>query len=196
MKYDLSKKINRFAKRTLAAFSETLFSLLERKSFEEITVNELCEVCNYPRATFYNYFDDIYDLLDYCWSNMASQIHIEDYHDIKPEKRTEVLFEKLYTYLDGEKSKIDKIMKHNEIDGVLSESLRRFMGIKIKMIIQNCPHYGGYPIPFEMIVVHYSNTLQLILEYCFFQEERISKKEAERCIVHLLGSLERNGEEP
>lgn len=194
MKYDLSKKTNRFAKRTLAAFSETLFSLLEKKKFEEITVNELCHVCNYPRATFYNYFDDIYDLLDYCWSSMMSEIHIEDYQDIKYEKRTEALFERLYTYLEGKKNKIDKIMKYNEIDGMLSESLRRFMGIKIKMIIENCPRYEDYPIPFEMIVEHYSNTLQLILECCFFRKEKISKVEAERCIAYLLGTLEKDGE--
>ena len=52
MKYDLSKKTNRFAERTLKDFSETLFSLLEKKKFEDITVNELCSVCNYPRIIF------------------------------------------------------------------------------------------------------------------------------------------------
>ena len=59
MKYDLTKKTNRFAERTLKDFSETLFSLVEKKKFEDITVNELCNACNYPRATFYNYFQDI-----------------------------------------------------------------------------------------------------------------------------------------
>ena len=67
MKYDITKRATKGAQRTLEAFSGTMFELLSRKSFEEITVNELCQQSNYPRATFYNYFDDKYDLLNYCW---------------------------------------------------------------------------------------------------------------------------------
>ena len=37
MKYDLNKKTNRFAERTLAAFSESLMQLLETKALESIT---------------------------------------------------------------------------------------------------------------------------------------------------------------
>ncbi|ETJ34337.1 hypothetical protein Q604_UNBC11238G0001, partial [human gut metagenome] len=38
------------------------------------TINELCEKANYPRATFYNYFDDINDLLNYCWPRIARAV--------------------------------------------------------------------------------------------------------------------------
>lgn len=48
--------------------------LLSEKSFEEITVGQLCEAAQYPRATFYNYFDDKYDLLGYCWQTLAAQV--------------------------------------------------------------------------------------------------------------------------
>ena len=57
MKYDLTKPLTRGAKRTLDAFRREMFSLLSEKPFEEITVGELCENAQYPRATFYNYFD-------------------------------------------------------------------------------------------------------------------------------------------
>ena len=67
MKYDIRQKPSKFAERVLADFSSTLFSLLQGKTLKSITVNELCEQARYPRATFYNYFDDIYDLLSYAW---------------------------------------------------------------------------------------------------------------------------------
>ena len=51
-----------------------MFMLLSEKSFEEITVRQLCEAAQYPRATFYNYFDDKYDLLGYCWQTLAEQV--------------------------------------------------------------------------------------------------------------------------
>ena len=49
-------------------FSEKMLMLLADMSLEEISVQKMCDICNYPRSTFYNYFDDIYDLMDYCWT--------------------------------------------------------------------------------------------------------------------------------
>ena len=67
IKLDLNRKLSRGANRTLKIFSDTLFKLLTEKAFENITVNEICEKASIPRATFYNYFDDKYDLMSYCW---------------------------------------------------------------------------------------------------------------------------------
>ena len=66
MKVDLSGKTGRLARQTLADFSEKMLMLLADMSLEEISVQKMCDICNYPRSTFYNYFDDIYDLMDYC----------------------------------------------------------------------------------------------------------------------------------
>lgn len=193
MKYDLSKKTNRFAKRTLKDFSETLFYLLEKKKFEDITVNELCNACNYPRATFYNYFQDIYDLLYYCWENMSIKINIEDYKSIEPDERTQVLFERLYEFFEEEKDIVNRIMIHNEINGAMAESLKRFMLLKIREIVSSCRCVENHNMPLEMITMHYSNTLQMVLEFCFLRKNPISKEEARISIDYLLGSLERKG---
>lgn len=191
MKYDFTNKTNRFAERTLTDFSETLFNLLENKAFEDITVNELCKVCNYPRATFYNYFDDIFDLLNWCWHSIGREIQIEDYKELKPDERTQIFFERIYSYLNKERTQINLIIKHNNLDGRLIESLRKYMFVQTKTIMQNCPEQNKYPVPFEMITEHYSNTLQLVIEWCFFRKETFTKKQAEQSINYLLGSIER-----
>ena len=72
MKYDLTKKLTIGASRTLYSLQQSLLSLLSEKSFEEIAVGELCEKAMLPRATFYNYFDDKYDLLEYCMMRSAT----------------------------------------------------------------------------------------------------------------------------
>lgn len=100
MKYNLENKKNKFAERTLKIFSETLFELLEKNSFEKITVNEICEISNYPRATFYNYFEDINDLLNYCFESMSKEIKINDYVEMKEEKRIYIIFDRLYNYME------------------------------------------------------------------------------------------------
>ncbi|WP_099469232.1 TetR/AcrR family transcriptional regulator [Konateibacter massiliensis] len=132
MKYNLNGKPNRFAQRTLSDFSNALFTLLSKKSFEEITVNELCEISNYPRATFYNYFEDIFDLLNYCWLSLTKEI---------------------YT------------------------------------IMENCPCTSKYPIPYELVAEHYSNTILLLIEWCFLKNKCSSKEEAIEHLKYLLNGI-------
>lgn len=45
-------------KKTKKALTETFFKLLNEKPFEEITVNELCELADVRRATFYKHYTD------------------------------------------------------------------------------------------------------------------------------------------
>ena len=119
MKYDHTKKTNRFAARTLKDFSTTMFSLLKDKPFESITVLQICQIANYPRATFYNYFEDKYDLLEYCWSLIKDQIRLEEALDICHPHETFELFGRLYDCFKEHKKLLTKIMAHNPVEGEL-----------------------------------------------------------------------------
>jgi AcrR family transcriptional regulator len=55
---------DRRVKRTKKLLRDSLFSLLQKKSINEITVTELTEVADINRATFYFYYTDIFDMLD------------------------------------------------------------------------------------------------------------------------------------
>ena len=74
MKYDLTKKLTIGASRTLYSLQQAMLFMLSKKSFEEIAVGELCEKAMLPRATFYNYFDDKYDLLEYCFMTVRDRL--------------------------------------------------------------------------------------------------------------------------
>lgn len=189
MKYDLNKKTNRFAERTLAAFSESLMQLLEKKALESITVGELCEHCNYPRATFYNYFDDIYDLLNYVWYCMEKDIVISDYPDIKPEERIYVIFSRVYDYFDTWRERLDKIMKQNLADGAFVLSCGRYVRKRITEIMKSTGCDTAHDIPFDMVAEHYGNSLQLVLEWSFLRSDSMSRDEALKCLRVLLSGL-------
>lgn len=186
MKYDLNNKTNRFAQRTLVAFSSALMEILETKAFEKVTVNEICEACNYPRATFYNYFDDSYDLLNYCWLAMMQEIKIEDYPDMKPDERLYIIFDRIYDYFDSYRERLLKIMKFNPLDGALVASCNLFIKQQTSLIMMNCPCTEQHPIPYQLLAEHYSNTLQLIIEWSFLRKKIASKDEAEKCLRYLL----------
>lgn len=189
MKYDLNGRPNRFAQRTLAAFSGALMRLLETKPFEKITVNEICEACNYPRATFYNYFDDSYDLLNYCWFSLMGEINAADYSGIAPEERIYTVFERTYDYLDAHRAELLRICEANPLDGAFFASCGLFMRQQAAKIMSECPCTQRYPLPYKLVAEHYSNTLQLVIEWSFLRKNSVSRQEAESYLRYLLKNV-------
>lgn len=59
----MSQKEDLRVKRTKRALADAFIQLLSEKSFEEITINELCAVAGIRRATFYKHYDDKFSFL-------------------------------------------------------------------------------------------------------------------------------------
>ena len=191
MKFKLSDKTSRFAKRTLADFSEKMIAMLADMPLEEMSVQKICDICNYPRSTFYNYFDDIYDLMDYCWIAIMKDMDIEKYLNVQGEKNTEQIFSFLYEYLDRYRPQIYRILSKNGLEGSCMASLRAFMRKQIGQIISKCPGTRDFPVREDIMVDYYAATLEMLLEKCFFAKEQLSKEEALQTVDFLLGSVEK-----
>lgn len=71
----MEKKIDRRTKYTLNIIKETTLKLMEEKEISKITVTEICELADINRATFYKYYEDIY--------NLVEEIETELYTNIK-----------------------------------------------------------------------------------------------------------------
>jgi len=54
---------NRKIQYTRMVLADSLIELMRTKSFEKITIRELCELANVNRSTFYLHYEDIYALL-------------------------------------------------------------------------------------------------------------------------------------
>lgn len=184
---DTEKSQNSIGKAILA-FPETLFMLLMKKPYEEITVDELCEISNYPCTIFHNYFEDIEDLLNYCFFNLCEDMHLEDCMNLKLDEMLYELFGRIYDYFYLKTEILDSLLKFNQLEGKLNNSFQKYMRALIRSIMKNCNSYKKYPIPFEMVAEHYSNTLQLVIENCFFKKERYSKEIAIEYLLYFIGS--------
>src|SRR5574344_937114 len=60
--------------RTLKLLRNDLLDMMTKKPFEEIKINEICEVAMVHRTTFYTHFEDKYDLLEYCIKQAEKEI--------------------------------------------------------------------------------------------------------------------------
>lgn len=66
---------------------QSLIDLLGKKTFEHITVKEICENAECSRITFYTYYDDKYLLVDDIFQDMIKYAN-DNYHRIQPVNKT------------------------------------------------------------------------------------------------------------
>lgn len=190
MKLDQVDKSRNFTKRLLNDFSTCLFKLLQEKRLEDVTIGELCAQTNYPRSTFYNYFEDIYALMDYCWESICEQADIFNFESIEHDRKTLVVFDRIYNYMEQKRDVIGRLVKHNPAGAAMMQSLDGFIRKVIYQMVDECPFSYKFPVPYELIARHYSNTVQMILSACFL-DNTITKQEANSYIEFLLGTLEK-----
>ena len=60
--------------RTYEQLTASLVSLLTSKTFEELSVSEICDAADVHRATFYKHFNDKYEFLNFCFDNELAKI--------------------------------------------------------------------------------------------------------------------------
>ncbi len=178
MKRDLSKPLTQGARRTLAAFSSQMFTLLAEKSFEEITVGELCAKAQYPRATFYNYFDDKYDLLNYCWLTLAERIGLPEYRHAPENEMLFLYFDRIWTFTREKGEKIARVLAKNPEAGYMFASFRGYLNTQMRQIFKECPEAAEKGLPTELLADHYSNTLFLVWQWAALKDCGCGKEKA------------------
>ena len=52
----------------------SLEKLLETKSFEEVTIQDIIDMCGASRTTFYRHFRDKYELMNWVYKNQVDTI--------------------------------------------------------------------------------------------------------------------------
>ncbi|MDO4280048.1 MAG: TetR/AcrR family transcriptional regulator [Peptococcaceae bacterium] len=190
MKRDLSKPLSRGAARTTSDFTRAFFDLLAQASFESITVNSLCERASYPRATFYNYFDDKYDLLNYCWLWLSQQIHLEEHASLAHDEALYIYFDRIYDFTTENSDLIQRILAHNPETGQMFLSFRTFMDAQMRRIFSHCTVSDQWSIPQEIIANHYSNTLLLVWQWCYLKDVTVTRAQAHHYLHVLLDGIQ------
>ncbi|MEI3395913.1 MAG: TetR family transcriptional regulator [Clostridia bacterium] len=101
--------------RTYLLLKNALLELLAKKSFDEIKVNDICNLAMIHRTTFYSHFQDKYDLLEYCVKNieqeLTEKINTTQYSNSK-EFYTNLVMS-LLEYISENKKMFKSVLKNN-----------------------------------------------------------------------------------
>lgn len=192
MKYDLTKKLTIGASRTLISLQKAMLTLLSEKSFEEIAVQELCEKSMLPRATFYNYFDDKYDLLDYYLLTIHKQIEIGCQDVEGCQERLKVLMENCIDFFDQNIEIIQNILKNNHPDQYFINQIRFYLITNMVNAFNSCPNPYPYKVPKEMEARLYSEAVLIILEWKYLDKKECSKEQAKEYLQLMVGETDTN----
>ena len=71
--------------RTYKLLKDSLLELLSKDSFDNIKVNDICNLAMVHRTTFYSHFADKYELLDYAIKDIENDL-ISDFSKNKFDK--------------------------------------------------------------------------------------------------------------
>lgn len=188
MKYDLAKKPTRSSVRTLKAFVEATFALCAEKPFDKISASELCDRAGYPRATFYNYFDDKYDLLEYCWYALANEVRFEDFRDMEPRDVAFVFFERMCDLLDDrcKNGLLNRIIETNPKSSYFMFSFHTFVEARAMEVVQESVCKVNPTIDGTLLARHCSNTLVMMLEWLYMDDTQHTREEAIEALKALL----------
>ncbi len=176
------KKMDRRTKKTIQSIDNAFISLMKKKSFDKITINEVSEIADINRVTFYNYFFDKYDWFQkYLYKLLDAFINLEknlDFNCSNEEiyhlfyqaySQTNENFEQIYLLL------VDKTTPfHHDLENISKQSFQDKLKLK--------KEYTDIELSFE--IQYYISISIGLLEWWIKEKrpwsvEEISRKSAE-----------------
>ena len=163
--------------KTHMALCGAFLELMNAKSFDNITVSELCEKSMVRRATFYKHFNDKYDFFRFFITEMHKQLEEENPEELKnvsPYDYLIIMTERFIYFLDDNEKMIKHILESNLMPTLLDILGEEFMK-NFKRI--HAPHKD---IPEEMIAVmaaFYTGGIMQTIRWWLSNKNSISKEQ-------------------
>ena len=102
--------------RTKKALITTFSDLLETKSFDNITIQDLCEKANVRRSTFYRHFNDKYDLLNHIVGTLIEYfrtLHLPEIDPKDPRQYFNKFMKDILLFISDNKAMVKSVISIN-----------------------------------------------------------------------------------
>ncbi len=168
-------------KRTLKNLRQALTDLLKTKPLDKISIQELCDFAMISRGTFYNYFYDKYDLLNYDWSQIQliidpkfthPDLGVNDYKEY-----IHLFLENLISYLSSERDTYQLIMLNNS-DNIFTLTMHDYIAEQILLrLVEANDDSSLSEIPLELLATVYASTIITVSKWWLKAGKEYSKEE-------------------
>jgi AcrR family transcriptional regulator len=161
---DRETKVDRRVQRTERALSEALFALIQVKSYDRVTVQDIIERANVGRSTFYSHFDTKDDLLLSRLSMMTFDIDqriAESTEDTGPVLPSLGLFEHVVT----REPMFRALFGSSGIDLVTREARRIFCERALRTIRDREARGATHPTPAHIRAAFLAGSLLALVQW-------------------------------
>lgn len=176
----MEEKIDLRIQKTHRALLGALRELLSEKSFDEISVSELCDRAQTRRATFYKHFADKTELLAYMIQELQRAYNARiatDTEQMDPVAGPVRIFRSLLDFLEENQGMVRTILNSNGktvVLGVLNEQLERDMKQHFRTAAQAGAIPGQNP---ELLAVLYSGAVINCAQWWLTRGSRMTKEQ-------------------
>lgn len=181
-------------KRTYLLLKNALFELLAKKPFEEIKVNDICNVAMVHRTTFYSHFSDKYELLEYCIQDveeeLTKKISNNTYSNLK-EFYTNLIIN-LLTYVNENKKFFKCILNKNSDSGVINIFMNACVSYITDMLEKEEDMDISHEIPIPIIAQYYSGAVINTIIFWLTTNSKMTEEELCDYIISLIFDIPHN----
>lgn len=175
-------------KRTYQFLKNALLELLTKKPFEEIKVNDICNLAMVHRTTFYSHFADKYELLNYCIEDVEQEItekiRNQDYHDSKEFYRHMIMT--LLMYIQENRRLFRSLLKKNTDRGIVlifKDACATFIS---QMLEKEEDSGVVHHVPVTIMAEFYSGAVMDTIAWWIKTDSDMSEKEVCEYIITLI----------
>ena len=144
--------------KTKASLYRGLIELMEKKTFEEIKVSEICSISMINRSTFYDHFNDKFELLESMLSDLRvellNSLDVESYQCDKKEFFCNAL-RVILNHIDNNKAVYSALAKINGNSIARDMMIDTFITYITKYLDQN--HLVHSKMPTKLYVLFYAS---------------------------------------
>ena len=134
--------------RTKKALITTFSDLLETKSFDNITIQDLCEKANVRRSTFYRHFNDKYDLLNHIVGTLIEYfrtLHLPEIDPKDPRQFFNKFMKDILLFISDNKAMVKSVISINIYSEVYQILYNQIYAV-VKRQIEFDKHIGQFYI--------------------------------------------------
>lgn len=177
------------ARRTLKSLNGALTELLTTKPLEKISIQELCDLAMISRGTFYNYFDDKYDLLNYNWKQIQLEIDPQYTHNLELISYSEYIhlfLKNFIVYLSKERDTYQMILSNNS-NSIFSSNMYDYIDQQILLKLNNSKiHKNKEEIPLELLSSIYASTIIAVANWWIKSEEKYTEEDVYNFFTQMI----------
>ncbi|MBR4270459.1 MAG: TetR/AcrR family transcriptional regulator [Clostridia bacterium] len=163
--------------RTRKHLAQSMLKLLLQKDLENINIVDICNAAQVHRTSFYNHFNDKYELFNYLFDEIKNEIYdkaIEGHSFKSPQHMYLQTAKNLIDFVDDNKDIFIQILKNNKQE-LIVEVFREGLERSFKFLIKQ----SGleFEIPAEIIIKYYTGAFASLALFRIISSNKYTKEE-------------------